>query len=72
MAGGNEAEFGFDHLYWMAALSLHHDRGRISTPVYHQILHHTLTETRIDEAAFRAYVDSHREDLERTLEAEGF
>jgi|WetSurMetagenome_2_1015567.scaffolds.fasta_scaffold1297640_1 hypothetical protein len=72
MAAAVEMEFRLDSLYWMGVMQLHHERRRLAPGVFDEMLRRTLAELAMDRDAFLEFVESHREDLQRTVDAAGF
>lgn len=60
-----------DSLYLVAVMKVDQDLRGIESKSFDTLLGQTLTELGIDSVAFEDYLDSHREDLERTIEAVG-
>jgi hypothetical protein len=71
MAAAGEIKFELDGLYWMAVMQLQHERRRLSSVVFNELLTQALAEFSIDRRAFQDYVEAHREDLQRTIETVG-
>jgi hypothetical protein len=72
MSAAVEIEFRLDSLYWMGVMQLHHEERRLAPEIYDEMLQRTLAELEMDRDAFLAFVESHREDLQRTVDAVGF
>ncbi len=72
MESQTELEFKQDSLYMLAAVKLQHERGGAPSSAFDEILDRALAELDLDGVAFNDYLEAHREELDRTMEAVGF
>jgi len=63
--------FEYDSLYMVAVMKIGHDLRKIKSEGFETLLDQVLAELGVDYGSFERYLDSHREDLERTVETVG-